>query len=70
MRTLQVIAGGLLAIALLLAIAALALYAIWRVVMVVVAWVPMIGRRHRHRDWDRLQKWENPLPREPPEKGE
>lgn len=48
--------GGVLGIAVLLTLHALAIYAIWRIVMIVISFVPMIGRRHRHRDWDRLNR--------------
>jgi hypothetical protein len=48
--------GGLVGIAGLLALLALALYVIWWIVMVVVSFLPIIGKKHKHRDWDRLQK--------------
>ena len=54
-RGLQVVLG-LGSIAGLLALQALALYLIWWVVMIVVSFVPAIGRKHRHRDWDRLNR--------------
>ena len=47
---------GVGSIAGLLALQALALYLIWCVVMIVVRFVPVIGRKHRHRDWDRLNR--------------
>lgn len=53
--TLQLIAG-LAMIAALLALNALALYVIWRFTMIVVSFVPMIGKRHRHPEWDRLNR--------------
>jgi len=40
----------------LLALQALVLYLIWWIVMIVVSFVPTIGRKHRHRDWDRLNR--------------
>ncbi len=40
----------------LLALQALALYVIWLVVMRIVAFLPMVGRKHRHRDWERLNR--------------
>jgi hypothetical protein len=46
--------GGFAMIAVLLAAHALALYAIWWVVMAAVSRFPIVGRRHRHRDWERL----------------
>jgi hypothetical protein len=45
---------GFAAIAALLAAATAALYACWWVVMLVVRYLPIIGRRHKHADWDRL----------------
>jgi hypothetical protein len=48
--------GGLSIIAGLLAAHALALYLIWWLVMIVVTWVPLVGRRHRRRNWDRLNR--------------
>ncbi len=56
MRAVFQIALGFAAIAGLLAIQALALYFIWWAVMIVLHLVPMIGRKHRHRDWDRLDR--------------
>jgi hypothetical protein len=46
--------GGLAAIAVLLLLAAGALYACWWIVMLVVRYFPIVGRRHKHPDWDRL----------------
>ena len=54
-RGLQVVLG-LGSIAGLLALQALVLYLIWWIVMIVVSFVPTIGRKHRHRDWDRLNR--------------
>jgi ABC-type proline/glycine betaine transport system permease subunit len=47
---------AVLGIAGLLTLNALALYAIYRVVMVTVSFIPAIGKKHRHRDWDRLNR--------------
>ena len=49
----------LVGIAGLLAIIALAFYVIWRIAMVAVSRLPIIGRKHKHADWDRLQKSNN-----------
>lgn len=54
------IAAGLAAIAVLLALQALAFYVIWWVTLRMVAFLPMVGRRHRHRDWDRLNRDDDP----------
>jgi hypothetical protein len=48
--------GGLAMIAGLLALNALALHLIWWVAMIAVSFVPMIGKKHRHRDWERLNR--------------
>ena len=49
-------AAGFAAIAGLLLLHALALYLIWWLVMIVVSYVPIIGRKHRHQDWERLNR--------------
>jgi hypothetical protein len=56
MRAALQLAAGFAIIAALLALHALAFYLIWWVVMKAVASIPMIGRRHRHRDWERLNR--------------
>jgi hypothetical protein len=43
-------------IARLLALNALVLYAIYRVAMAAVSFFPVIEKKHRHRDWDRLNR--------------
>ena len=48
--------AGLLMIAALLALTALVLYILWNVAMIVVSFVPMLGKRHRHSAWDRLNR--------------
>ena len=53
--TLQLIAG-LGFIVVLLALNALALYLIWWFAMIVVSFVPMIGKKHRHSEWERLNR--------------
>ena len=47
---------ALAAIAGLVAIQAAALYAIWWLVMFVCRFVPIAGKRHRHEDWQRLNR--------------
>jgi hypothetical protein len=49
--------GGFVAIAGLLALLALALYVIWWIVMAVVSFLRIIGKKHKHRDWDQLQRF-------------
>ncbi len=56
MRAALQILIAVLGIAGLLTLNALALYAIYRVVMVTVSFIPAIGKKHRHRDWDRLNR--------------
>lgn len=50
------ILGGFIGIAGLLALLALALYAVWWMVMIVVSFLPVLGKKHKHPDWDDLQK--------------
>ena len=47
---------GLAMIAALMAVQLLALYLISRLVLMAVSFVPMIGRKHRHKDWDRRNR--------------
>ena len=54
-RVLLTVAGFAM-IAAFLAIQALVLYVIARIVLVAVSFVPMIGKKHRHPDWDRLNR--------------
>ena len=48
------LALGLLMIAALLAVQGAILYAMWWAALMVVRLVPMIGRRGRHAEWERL----------------
>ena len=48
--------GGFAIIAALMAVLAVAGYVMWWLVLLAVAKLPMIGRRHRHKDWDRLNR--------------
>jgi hypothetical protein len=48
--------AGLIAIAGMLALQGAALYLIYWLVLLAFRRVPMIGKRHRHRDWDRLNR--------------
>jgi hypothetical protein len=54
LRTILQLAAGFAMIAGLLALNAAALYVIWWLVMLVVRFVPIVGVKHKHRDWDRL----------------
>ena len=55
MRALEI---GLLAAWLLIVplIVLAALYAVSWAVLCVVRFIPLVGRKHRHSDWDRLNK--------------
>jgi hypothetical protein len=55
-RTALQILIAILGIASLLTLNALVLYAIYRAVMVIVSFIPAIGKKHRHRDWERLNR--------------
>ncbi len=48
--------GGIVGIAGLLPLLALAFYLLWRIAMIVVSFIPTIGQKHKHADWERLQK--------------
>ena len=54
MRTAFQILIAVLGIASLLMLNALAFYVIYRIVMMTVSFIPAIGKKHRHGDWDRL----------------
>lgn len=56
MRTAFQILIAVLGIASLLMLNALAFYVIYRIVMMTVSFIPAIGKKHRHRDWDRLNR--------------
>jgi hypothetical protein len=48
--------GGFAIIAAILAALAVAGYVMWWLALVAAAKFPMIGRRHKHRDWERLNR--------------
>ncbi len=53
---LQLLAGfGM--IAALMAAVALAGYVLWWIALLAASRFPMIGKRHRHKHWDRLNRW-------------
>ena len=54
MTTFLQMLGGLAIIAGLLFVQALALYLIARLVLIAVSFVPLIGKRHRHSQWNSL----------------
>jgi hypothetical protein len=55
-KILQVLAGAVLYIGGILAVAGIAIYALWWISLMAIRRVPMIGKRHRHADWERLNR--------------
>ena len=55
-RSLLQLLGGFATIAGILAALAVAGYVMWWLALIAIARLPMIGRRHRHRDWERLNR--------------
>jgi apolipoprotein N-acyltransferase len=56
MRSVLQLLGGFAIIAALMAALAIAGYVMWWLALLAVAKLPMIGRRHRHKDWNRLNR--------------
>jgi hypothetical protein len=56
MRGVLQLTYGVAVIVGLIAIQAAAFYAIWWLVVAAMRFVPLIGRKHRHRDWERLNR--------------
>jgi len=50
------LAYGFALIAGLLAVQLALFYVIWWLVLAVVSYVPIVGRKHKHPDWDRLNR--------------
>jgi ABC-type lipoprotein release transport system permease subunit len=48
--------GGIVGIAGLLALLAVGFYLLWRIAMIAVSFIPAIGKKHKHPEWERLQK--------------
>jgi hypothetical protein len=55
-KVLEVIVGGVLVVGAILAACGLAIYALWWLTLVAIRRIPMIGSRHKHADWDRLNR--------------
>jgi len=55
-RPLLIVVGGLAFIALLLGVILLGVYVVGWIAMMAVRFLPMIGKRHRHDDWDKLNR--------------
>ena len=56
MRPVLQMLGTLMGIVGLLALLGLAFYVAWLIVMFMVSFLPIIGRKHKHQDWNRLQE--------------
>ena len=56
MKTLEVLAGGVIIIGGILAVCGFAMYLLWWATLVTIRRLPMIGRRHKHANWDRLNR--------------
>ena len=54
MEKIQVLLVGIVLIGGILTVAGIAIYALWWVTLLAIRRVPMIGKRHRHPDWDRF----------------
>jgi hypothetical protein len=48
--------GGFAIIAAIMAALAVAGYVMWWLALIIVAKLPIIGKRHRHPDWERLNR--------------
>jgi hypothetical protein len=48
--------GGFAIIAAIMGTLAVAGYVMWWLALIAIARLPMIGRRHRHQDWERLNR--------------
>jgi hypothetical protein len=55
-RQLLIVIGGLSFIALLLGVILLGVYMVGWIALMAVRFLPMIGKRHRHDDWDKLNR--------------
>jgi hypothetical protein len=55
-RSVLQLLGGFAIIAAIMGTLAVAGYVMWWFALIAVVKVPMIGRRHRHPDWERLNR--------------
>ena len=55
-RQLLIVVSGFGFIALLLGVVLVGVYAIGRMALMVTSVLPMIGKRHRHDEWDELNR--------------
>jgi hypothetical protein len=56
MKTLRVIVAGLAISGAIAAAAAIAVSVLWWVSLIAIRRIPMIGKRHRHSNWERLNR--------------
>jgi hypothetical protein len=50
----QVLFGGLVVIGGIVTVTGIIIYVLWFLTLLAIRRIPMIGKRHRHRHWDRL----------------
>jgi len=55
-RPFLIVVGGFAFIALLLAVVVLGVYVVGWIALAVTSVFPLIGKRHRHDDWDKLNR--------------
>jgi len=55
-RSLLQLLGGFAVIAAIMTALAVAGYVMWWLALIAIARLPVIGRRHRHEDWERLNR--------------
>ena len=56
MKMLEVLVGGVIIIGGILAACGFAMYLMWWVTLIAIRRLPMIGSRHKHANWDRLNR--------------
>jgi hypothetical protein len=65
-KMLQVLVGGIVMIGGIVMVAGIVIYVVWFLTLLAIRRVPMIGKRHRHRNWDRLNREAAPQTLEAP----
>jgi hypothetical protein len=55
-RQLLIVIGGFTFIALMLGAVVLGVYAVGWIALVATRFIPMIGKRHRHAEWEKLNR--------------
>ena len=56
MRQVLIVVGGFGFIALLLGVVVLGVYTVGWIALAATSFLPMIGKRHRHDEWDKLNR--------------